>query len=248
MPRPSFWEVARRPKWVGGLALALLVAVTFSLLMQWQLSRTFNTVGVSVEEIDPVPLENLTQPNQQITKAVFDRLVTASVEVDPANSYVVGNRLQLVGEQTVSGYWLVTNSWVEGASLTLALGFSESLDSVLKAKTELQNTQVEIVGYLEPAEPPRETQGDALGSVSLAQLANLYSATPIDIYPAYVIVQEGLGVGLETITIGIRQESLEINWLTAFYAIEWAFFALAAFYLWWRMVQDQVIRERESGN
>jgi cytochrome oxidase assembly protein ShyY1 len=248
MPKPSFWEVARRPKWVGGLALALLVAIAFSLLMQWQLSRTFNTVGVSVEEIDPVPLQTLTQPNLQITQPVFDRLVTASVEIDPDNAFVVGNRLQLVGDQTVSGYWLVTNSLVDGAALTLALGFSESLDQVLVARAELQKSQVEIVGYLEPAEPPRESQGEALGSVSLAQLANLYSPSPIDIYPAYVIVQEGIYVGLDKITIGIRQESLEINWLTAFYAIEWAFFALAAFYLWWRMVQDQVVREREGAN
>ncbi len=248
MPKPSFWEVARRPKWVGGLALALLVAIAFSLLMQWQLSRTFNTVGVSVEEIDPVPLQTLTQPNLQITQPVFDRLVTASVEIDPANSFVVGNRLQLVGDQTVSGYWLVTNSWVDGAALTLALGFGDSLDQVLVARAELQKSQVEIVGYLEPAEPPRESQGEALGSVSLAQLANLYSPSPINIYPAYVIVQEGIDVGLDKITIGIRQESLEINWLTAFYAIEWAFFALAAFYLWWRMVQDQVVREREGAN
>jgi hypothetical protein len=30
--------------------------------------------------------------------------------------------------------------------------------------------------------------------------------------------------------------------LTAFYAIEWAFFALVAFYLWWRLVQDERAR------
>ena len=52
-----------------------------------------------------------------------------------------------------------------------------------------------------------------------------------------------MDVGLETISIGLREQEVEINWLTAFYAIEWLFFALAAFYLWWRLVKDQVIRE-----
>jgi len=50
---------------------------------------------------------------------------------------------------------------------------------------------------------------------------------------------------LEKIEIGIRSQQVEINWLTAFYAVEWLFFVFAAFYLWWRLVQDQVIRERQ---
>lgn len=248
MQKPKFWEVARRPKWIGGLAIALLVAVAFSLLMQWQLSRTFSTVGVSVEQADPVPLETLVQPNQQIRQPVYDRLVTISASLDLDHVYVVGNRLQLQGEKTISGYWLVANSWVDGTSLTLALGFSQDLQRLALAKAALPEGSFEITGYLEPAEAPKDSTKEVLGSVSLAQLVNLYSAEPIASYPAYVIVQSGLKTDLDRITIGIKQESLEINWLTAFYAIEWAFFALAAFYLWWRLVQDQVTRERESAN
>jgi hypothetical protein len=61
-----------------------------------------------------------------------------------------------------------------------------------------------------------------------------------------VILQSGFEGELEPITIGIRQQEIEINWLTAFYAVEWAFFALAAFYLWWRLVMDQKARESEA--
>jgi hypothetical protein len=57
-----------------------------------------------------------------------------------------------------------------------------------------------------------------------------------------VIVTDGISLGAEPILIDIRDQSLEINWLTAFYTLEWAFFALVAFYLWWRLVQDE--RER----
>jgi hypothetical protein len=172
--------------------------------------------------------------------------VSFEAKLDPSNANIVAGRLQLIGEQSVSGYWLITNSFVEDASLTIAIGFSTSIDEVELAKQGLQAEVVEVVGYLEPGEPVKDRLGSTLGSVSLAQLVNLYSVQPISSYPAYVIMQSGVITDLDQITIGIRQQQLEVNWLTAFYAIEWAFFALAAFYLWWRMVKDQVIRERES--
>jgi len=60
-------------------------------------------------------------------------------------------------------------------------------------------------------------------------------------------VQQGIDLGLEPISIEIRQQEIQINWLTAFYAVEWAFFALAAFYIWWRLVRDEQIRLAEEG-
>lgn len=247
MPKPNFWAVARRPKWIGGLALAMLVAITFSLLMQWQLSRTFNTVGVSVEQSQPVPIDQLLTPNQVIQSAVFDRRVSFQARLDPSNAHVVSDRFQLTETgESVRGYWLISNSEVNGASLTLALGFTRDLAIAQAALAKLKPMEFEAVGFVEPTEAVKEATPEALGSVALSQLINLYSAEPIDAFPAYVILESGLDTRLEPITIGIRQQQVEINWLTAFYAIEWAFFALAAFYLWWRLVMDQVQREREA--
>ena len=243
MAKPSFWEVARRPKWIGGLLIAMAVAASFSLLMQWQLSRTFNTVGISVQELEPVALDSLVSPNQKITQSVFDRLVTFSATIDSSNSFAVESRLQLVGTETITGYWLIANSFVNDSSLTIALGYSQDLQVIREAQSKLEDQSFDAVGYLEPTEPVREAEIADLGSVSLGQLINLYSQEPISSYPAYVILQNGLDLGLEKISIGVRQQAVQINWLTAFYAVEWAFFALAAFYLWWRLVSDQVIRE-----
>jgi hypothetical protein len=131
--------------------------------------------------------------------------------------------------------------------LTLALGFSDSLEEAKSVLESLQAEEVSITGYVEPTEPPRESVDGVLQSLSLAQLVNLYSADELVSYPAYLIVQEGIDVGLERITIGIRQQEVEINWLTAFYAVEWAFFALAAFYIWWRLVRDEQLRIIEEG-
>lgn len=247
MSQPSFWEVARRPKWVGGLAIALLIAAVFSLLMQWQLSRTFNTVGVSVEESAPRPISELMAPNQPIDRPVYDRLVTFDAIVDSKNAFIVGSRLQLKSDGTTSaGYWLLANSFIEDSSLTLAIGFAEDLASARQAQENLADVKISAVGYIQPSEAVKAASDADFDSVALGQLINIYSQEPIASYPAYVILQSGLEHDLEQITIGIRQQEIEINWLTAFYAVEWAFFALAAFYLWWRLVMDQRARETQD--
>ena len=239
--KPSFFSVARRPKWIAGLLVAFIVAGTFAALMQWQFSRTFVAVGVDIE-LEPVPISELAAP-QRLAPGSYDRLVTAAVSTDPENVYVVSNRLQVQGTEQVQGYWVVANSIEKetGASLTLALGFATELEEAVDIQVPLG--EFEIVGYLEPSEPVTESEAGTLGSVALSQLVNLYADEAFESFPAYVIVQEGIALDIERISIGIQDETVEINWLTAFYAIEWLLFGLAAFYLWWRLVMDQVARE-----
>jgi surfeit locus 1 family protein len=242
--KPSFWQVARRPRWVAGLVLAAIVAVFFSLLMQWQLERTFNPVGVSVDQLEPVPISELTRPGF-LEPFSFDRLVSAEAELDAKNALVVANRLQLVDGDLVEGYWVVANSFVEGASLTLALGFTEDLATAQSTAANLEAITADIVGYVQPTEAVKPRVDGVLTSVVLGQLVNLYFSEPTPSHPVYLILESGIDIGLDPISIGIRQQEIEINWLTAFYALEWAFFALAAFYVWWRLVQDARVREAE---
>ena len=170
-----------------------------------------------------------------------------NVTLDPENSFIVQDRLQLVGNDLVPGYWLVTNSFVEIGdqlvSLTVGLGYSEDVSELLMAQSELESSNHSITGYVEPNEAVRETDSkEFLGSVSLAQLVNLYSPEQVVSFPVYLILSEGIDLPVERISIDIRAQEIEVNWLTAFYAIEWAFFALVAFYLWWRLVQDERAR------
>mgnify|MGYP006077840521 FL=1 len=244
--KPSFFSIARKPKWLGGLAIAALVAISFSLLMQWQLERTFSYVGVSEQELAAVPLRELAGL-EGITPGAYDRLATVNVTLDPENSFIVQDRLQLVGDDLVPGYWLITNSFVEMGdqlvSLTVALGYSQDVTELRMVQSELDSSSHSITGFVEPNEAVKETESkDFLGSVSLAQLVNLYSPEQVVSYPIYLILSEGIDLPVERISIDIRAQEIEVNWLTAFYAIEWAFFALVAFYLWWRLVQDERAR------
>jgi surfeit locus 1 family protein len=244
--KPSFFSIARKPKWLGGLAIAALVAISFSLLMQWQLERTFSYVGVSEQELAAVPLRELAGL-EGITPGAYDRLATVNVTLDPENSFIVQDRLQLVGDDLVPGYWLITNSFVQMGdqlvSLTVALGYSQDVTELRMLQSELDSSSHSITGYVEPNEAVKETESkDFLGSVSLAQLVNLYSPEQVVSFPVYLILSEGVDLPVERISIDIRAQEIEVNWLTAFYAIEWAFFALVAFYLWWRLVQDERAR------
>lgn len=252
---PTWWQVARRPRWLAGLALAALIAVVFSLLGQWQLSRSFSTVGQADPDPDPVPLSELVEPGGLVFREILDRPVTAEVSIDQTNLYIVGNRLQLDEQsENRSGYWLIVNSRAlvgeELLSLTLALGFAEDLERVRAARDELAEAFLvaafmPIIGLVEPTEAPRDNlEPDVLGSLSLAQLVNLYSPEPFQSYPVFLIVDESSTVvGLEPIKIGLQSETVEINWLTLFYAVEWVLFALAAFYIWARLVADARARE-----
>jgi len=242
--QPTFFQVARRPKWIAVLLLVMLVAAIFAGLMQWQLSRTFVTVGISEEELAPKPLAELASPGEVFARS-YDRLATVRVEIDKQNQYIVTNRIQLRGDQRVQGYWLIANSKVldTDASLTLAIAFSQDADEL--SALSLPEGEIEILGYVQPSDPVR--QSDLyLGSVALGQLVNIYFQEPTPSYPIYLIVQDGIEGDFERIQIGIRSEQVEINWLTAFYAAEWLFFVFAAFYLWWRLVQDELIREQAS--
>jgi hypothetical protein len=212
--------------------------------MQWQLERTFNPVGVSVDQLEPVPISELTRPGF-LEPFSFDRLVSAEAELDAKNALVVANRLQLVDGDLVEGYWVVANSFVEGASLTLALGFTEDLATAQSTAANLEAITADIVGYVQPTEAVKPRVDGVLTSVVLGQLVNLYFSEPTPSHPVYLILESGIDIGLDPISIGIRQQEIEINWLTAFYAVEWAFFALAAFYVWWRLVQDARVREAE---
>jgi len=258
MTGPTWWQVARRPRWIAALVLAMAIAVVFSLLGQWQLSRSFSTVGLEAPDAEAVALHSLAQPGGPVFREFLDRRATAEVVIDQSNLYIVGNRLQLTESgETVSGYWLIANSRaLEGEevySLTLALGFSEDLEAVRAARTELAEAFfvaafMPVTGLIEPTEAPRPNlEPDVLGSLSLAQLVNLYSSEPVVSYPVFLLLESGpIPATLDPIEISVQLATVQINWLTLFYAIEWALFALAAFYIWGRLVADARQREIDA--
>lgn len=267
---PSWGQVARQPRYLAGLALAILAAVIFGLLANWQWSRTLTPIPAPPQEFEVVPLASLIQPGGLFPAELINRPVQFTAEIDFANTYIVAGRRQLTNDgESSPGFWLVSNSIPAettlspspeseiSSSLTLALFFSANLESLTALRSELAALSAapsfEISGVLAAPEGPRPLTSPALTSLSLAQLVNLYSAEALRSYPAVVIVEESsakrlseflvdsnvaLPSELEPIRVRYLEEDFEINWLTAFYAVEWLIFAVIAFYIWWRLVSD----------
>ena len=225
---PSFFAVARQPKWIGALFLSLAVAAIFAALGQWQLDRAFTKDNAA-----PIAVN----------------METANVQLDTKNDYIVANRLN--GAER--GYWLITNSVeTSGKNLTIALGWSADLAEVNQERKALMESGLEkfetrLDGVFIPSEAPLPQKNtNVFESLSLAQLVNVYSPNkPIEIEP-HVLALNGYSQAsawppLKPINVAYA-EGQKINWLSAFYFAEWLLFAGFAVFLWWRLVKDEQIR------
>jgi len=228
----SFWQVARTARWVGALLLSLALAAGFAWLGQWQIERTF-VPGVPVA----LPIEKV------------------SVTPDPSQVFIIKNRYQ--ADQ--NGYWVICNSTTEqGASLTLALGWAKDLATAEQVREKtMQSVQIQALRSFsgmklspEAPERTRESSGYVIETLSPAQLVNLYSPDrPIASESYFFALASQADIAaittsseLEAIYIEPGKGGTDINWLTAFYAIEWIAFSYFAVFLWWRLVRDDQIR------
>jgi hypothetical protein len=99
-----------------------------------------------------------------------------------------------------------------------------------------------------PVELPQGNKQYLFGSLSLAQLVNLYSDEPVESFAGFLALDADPGLGLERIDLPPQEVGTQVNWLTLFYAVEWALFAGFAVFLWWRLVQDQRLRESTTSD
>ncbi len=231
---PSFFKLATQPKWIGALFLALIVAAIFGALGQWQLDRTFTKDD---------PKTNTSNSSLAV--------VNKQLFIDTKNTFIIDGRVQ----NGTTGYWLLTNATDENqVSTTLALGWVEKLDAAERLRTDfMQMVQaqafLDIAGYPLPTEGPQPTDPAKpylLKSVALGQLINLYSPdAPIKSSEEYLAVAADSmmfsDASLQPIQVTYRDVE-RINWLSAFYFLEWVLFAGFAIFLWWRLVRDEQIR------
>ena len=261
MTNPTWSQVARRPKWIFGLFLALAIAAVFALLGQWQLERSFTEVQPEDQNQKPVVLIESEKPGAPLTPIAANKRVKAELMLDTQNVFIVANRLQRTNNEVVSGYWVIANSGVlledddSTASLSVGIGFTESLTVAETARAELMES-IQAQAFLEQTGRYLQTEGPEpvtdptkpylLESFSLAQLVNLYKGDTLQSLAGFMVLDSEPGFGLETIVIAPPEAGTQVNWLTLFYALEWALFAGFAVFLWWRLVEDARIREQQG--
>lgn len=249
--QPSWISVAVRPKWLLALLAALLIAAVCAVLAGWQASRSIDQVVPAATQVKPKPLESVLKPGEPAPAFAVGTLVNAQGTLNQAGIWVVGNRSQRDGTR---GFWVVGDYVTEsGAHLFATLGFSTDAGTALAVAKQLREsvqTQqlVTLSGRLSPPEAPQLTTGAVLKSLSMGQLTNLLSETPIPTYPLFLLQPGHLpGTGLDDLTFAPLPTEAQINWLSAFYAVEWVVFCGFSVFLWWRLVRDaQLLEGREA--
>lgn len=251
----SFWQVARRPRWIAMLVFVLAVSAVFAWLGKWQVERAVITSAQnSIPDQRAVPLSTLASPGVAMTEAAAARRVTVEAQLDTSSVMVLENRLNF----GVEGYWVIgrlstfTND--EPASLPAALGWAptrEIADAAVASIRDSLTAQafMPMMGRLMPPQQPTAPDPGAdpnqLTTMSVAALANIWPLTVPAYYEGYLVLDEP-PAGLETIESVPVITDASLNWLNVFYAIEWAVFAGFAFFLWYRLVRDALNREIEE--
>ncbi|MCX6496637.1 MAG: hypothetical protein NTW23_04840 [Rhodoluna sp.] len=256
-------KLALTLRWIAALVFCLLLAVGFALMAQWQIGRSFvdapaNNTWLAVTTTD---LTQVAVPNSPFTfneiptsgDKPFLTQVTTSLTVDPSKAVLVSNRIQVNGDK---GYWLVVPAQTDAARLFVVAGFineernAASLLSEVKQLTILQ-ALVPVTGRYLPSEAPLQSVGgDVFDSLSIAQWINLNSFDSEQVYTGFMVLTENNLFssvdGVEMVTIGMPKSDSQVNWLSAFYAIEWTVFAGFAVFMWWRLLADSYKKQQAA--
>jgi surfeit locus 1 family protein len=240
------WKLARQPRWIAALALALAIAAAFAALGQWQLSRSIIEATVVERDTETVrPLTELVAPQQPVMANDAGLMVAFEGTPVPGDNSILSGRLN-GGEE---GYWVMSHVVVDnGASIAVALGWAETLDDA-EAAAEGDVGVAALMPfegrYLAP-EAPQEgnfEEGER-NTASVAALINEWD-TPIEtVYGGYLVSADA-PEGLVAIDSPVPDDEVSLNWLNIFYAVEWAVFAIFAIFLWYRLVRDAYERELE---
>jgi surfeit locus 1 family protein len=241
------WSVARRPRWILALVLALGVAAGFAALGQWQIGRAVQTGTVVIIPDEKVtPLSDVATPQKEVTDRAAGQIVSVSGRRVAGDTYVVSDRVNF----GVTGYWVIGHVVAtNNASVAVALGWTKSKSAADAAAARLSTgaPSVSIAGRYQPTEPPDQDdfEHNVVSVVSIPWLINEWKTVTPTAYGGYIVANVP-AAGLSKIQSVRPVNDVSLNWLNVFYAIEWALFAGFAIYLWYRLVKDAWEREEED--
>ena len=243
------WSVARRPRWIAALILALGIAAGFAALGQWQIGRAVQTATVVKLPTEKVmPLSSVATPQKEVTERAAGQMVSVVGRRVAGDTYVISDRVNF----GVTGYWVLGHVVAKnGASVAVALGWTKSREKADAEAGILKSgaPTATIVGRYQPTEPPDQNdfEHDKRSVVSIPWLINEWKVVTPTTYGGY-IVDRTAPAGLTAIQSVRPVNDVTLDWLNVFYAIEWALFAGFAIYLWYRLVKDAWEREEEIAN
>jgi surfeit locus 1 family protein len=242
------WAVARRPRWIALLLLALVLAAVFAALGKWQLER-------SIENGKPLPasteirktLDDVTTPEKPVGSALAGQKVTVS------GRFVAGDTTILTGRSGGGAYQAVGHlvDDATGASLPVVIGWSDQRAAAVAGGDRLSDGDaMTIRGRYYPSESPDQDafEKGEYSAVAPARFVNTWKSFDDRMYGGYVVADGSTAkaAGLGTIADQAPTREVQFDWLNLFYAVEWVVFAGFAVFLWYRFVKDAWEREQDE--
>lgn len=251
-------KVALRPKWIGVLIVALILASLFAVLANWQFSRAKSRSEPPESATEQAkPFTDVAAPEEPLPSNDASRKVTLTGHYRPKQQIVVPAR-KLKGEK---GYWVVTMFSPDDAEVSvvqqrdrpivvpIVRGWTNSKHEA--ATSRAPKKTISMTARIQRSEGPTATDkmpDHEMATLSTAQLVNKWNVL---IYPAYLLPMDQSGPGADAAAAGLTRvpappPATGWNLQSLFYAIEWVVFAMFAVYVWWRMVRDEYLREIED--
>ena len=253
----------RRPLWIGALALALLVAGGFAWLGQWQLGFAIQSESAAEDLTEtPRPIAEVTGPGVPVNDGAAGMVVTVEGTLVAGDFRVIEQRVNGGTE----GVWVAAHLAEGDAHLAVALGWAPDRGTAERAIARWESdlarsaTPLQLEGrYMPPdgaVDPSPREDPTRLGSMSPAQLVNLWQPFTGLAYPGFLVLHPNAdgqpidgaqlrALGLSAIDSVPPLPVEQINWLNLFYAVEWVVFAGFAIFFWYRLARDAWEKEHE---
>lgn len=236
-------RLALQPRWLGLLALALLLATACALLGNWQLSRAQQ--DAPPDQIPAAqPLTAVLDPQTELDGAAARTPVVVQGVVDTSQPVMLVTGRVLDGAAV---RWVVVPVLVDGgpARLPVVLGVIDDGEPAPHVSAE----PVRFEAFLQAGDGPQPATGDdTMGSVDLTQLLNRWGAP---MYAAYVFSDQPTA---DAVTSGVHAlpaqppapSGSRFAILNLSYALQWWVFAAFAVFIWWRMLRDGYLKEQQD--
>jgi cytochrome oxidase assembly protein ShyY1 len=252
VPAAPVWRTARRPRWLALLGVVLVLCVAFGWLGHWQLDVARSKEHPKHQAaVAPVPLEQVTAPQQVFRTGMQGRPVTVSGQYDVRRQVLVDGKDQ-AGR---AGFWVLTPLRTSsGALVPVVRGFGPGTARAFVADERLAPPagQVTVAGVLQPPESgpaaaatPATAPSGTVPAADTADLVNLWGGP---IYNVLLFQSDAVPASAERLALtpvppvaGDQGGGLGLR--NAAYALQWWLFGAFALLLWWRMVRQDAVEQ-----
>lgn len=228
-------RLAFTPRWLGLLAVALLIATVFATLGNWQLSRS-RQQAPQVQAAQPQPLTEVFGPHQALDAPTARTPVIVTGTVDDRPAVLVTDRRY----QGRNVSWVVVPVLVDGtdARLPVVLGVIPAG----RPAPEVHPAEIRTQTFLQASEAPQPPGSDGhYPSLGVAELLNAWGPP---VYGAFVFADQvsadaaAPGAGITALPQD-PPEADDVGYaiLNLSYALQWWVFAAFAIFIWWRLLQ-----------